>query len=145
MGRMGRRTRLTPELSAKIVQNVRFGVPLAVAAQGAGVPPPTFWEWMRRGEHGDQPHRPRTPLFAEFAEQVRLADAETHMLVMGRLVKNATSSTGNPWVALALINRKWAKEYADPVAESGISDVDAFLRAIGPRPAATEPPKEPQP
>jgi hypothetical protein len=71
----GRATLLTPDLAQRILRYIRDGAFDWVAAEANGVSRRTFWEWVRRGE-GEDPDRPQTPFYAEFASQVREARAE---------------------------------------------------------------------
>jgi hypothetical protein len=71
----GRATLLTPDLAQKILRYIREGAFAWIAAEANGVSRTTFWEWVARGE-GQDPDRPQTPFYAEFAAQVREAQAE---------------------------------------------------------------------
>jgi hypothetical protein len=108
---------LTEDLTVRICQGVSTGAPLEVAAQAMGIPPGVFWEWMARGE-GRDPDRPQTPLYADFAERVRRAEAECHLLLMG-VVRNAAVQ-GHSWEASrAALKMRWAKYYAERTEVSG--------------------------
>jgi hypothetical protein len=74
----GRETLLTPDLAQRIVSYVRAGAFDWVAAEANGVSRKTFSEWLARGE-GEDPDRPQTSQYAEFAEQVRAARAEARL------------------------------------------------------------------
>jgi transposase len=80
----GRRTTLTPELQAKIVAAVRAGNAFGPACEAAGVPAWTGYEWVRRGR-GDDPDRPATPLYTQFAEAVRQAETADELETIARL------------------------------------------------------------
>jgi len=114
--RSGRRTRLTPDVAERIVALVRDGAPLSVAAVGAGVPERTFWEWMSRGE-GRDPQRPVTPLYAEFAQRVRQAEAEVHAKTVEVVYRAATA--GEWRAAIAMLRLRWARYYAERLEVSG--------------------------
>ncbi len=60
--KMGRPTKRTPEVEAKIVEAVRGGNYVETAARYAGIAPPTFYEWQAK--------------FPDFAELVKNARAE---------------------------------------------------------------------
>jgi hypothetical protein len=51
--------KLTPEIAQKIVQAVRTGSSLEGSAKYAGVPPSTFFDWLKRGRNprGFKPYR----------------------------------------------------------------------------------------
>jgi hypothetical protein len=115
--RRGRTTRLTPKVADSIVTAVRSGAPLEVAAQAVGIPPGTFWEWMARGEDRD-PDRPGSPLYADFAERVRKAEAEIHVLTIGT-IRNAAVQRGSWEAARAWLRMRWPKHYAERTEVSG--------------------------
>src|SRR4051794_3995160 len=71
--------RLTPEITEQIAAYIRRGIFPHVAAEGQGVPPRTFREWIARGE-GRHPTRASTPETEALAEAVRKAKAEARML-----------------------------------------------------------------
>lgn len=71
---VGRRTKLSAAVRARIVDAIRLGAFDHVAAQAAGIAPATFREWIARGE-GRDPDRPSTPAYAAFAAEVRQARA----------------------------------------------------------------------
>ena len=112
----GRGTRLTSEVAEKIVTAVRSGAPLEVAAQAVGVPPGTFWEWMARGE-GRDPEREGSPLYADFAERVRRAEAEAHVLTVGTI--RQAVNRGSWEAARAWLRMRWPKHYAERTEVSG--------------------------
>jgi hypothetical protein len=72
--RVGRSSLLTPEVQQRIVEKIRAGTFDWVAARSAGISPRTFSEWMARGEERDD--RTCEPVFAQFAVEVRRAQAE---------------------------------------------------------------------
>ena len=49
-GRSGAKGKLTPEMQNKIVQAIRGGNYIEIAARYAGIDPATFWTWMKKGE-----------------------------------------------------------------------------------------------
>jgi hypothetical protein len=71
----GRRSKLTQDLQQRICAFIRAGAYDYVAAEAAGISRHTFFEWIRRGE-GNDAERPATPLYAQFANAIRLAKAE---------------------------------------------------------------------
>jgi len=114
----GRNTDLTPEIGEKIVTAVRSGAPLEVAAQAVGVRPSTFWEWMARGEGKDPGGRQGSPLYADFAERVRRAEAEVHILTIGT-IRNAAIQRQSWEAARAWLRMRWPKHYAERTEVSG--------------------------
>lgn len=66
--KIGRKTKLTPETQSRIVQAIRGGNYIEVAARYAGIDPVTFWNWMKRGETGEEP-------FLNFFNAIKDAEA----------------------------------------------------------------------
>lgn len=115
--KIGRPTDLTPEVADKVVMAVRSGAPLEVAAQSQGIAPMTFWGWMRRGE-GRDPTRPALPVFAEFAQRVRAAEATAHMEFVIPIRKRAVNR--EDWqAAAAYLRMRWSKNYAERTEITG--------------------------
>jgi transposase len=81
---MARPTKLTDAMQQAIVQAVTAGVPYVQACLLAGVGEGTAHEWRARGEQRD-PVRPSTPLYAQFAEAIRKAEAHDEALRLARI------------------------------------------------------------
>lgn len=114
---MGRMTILTPELQERILNFVKTGVPLEVAAQAAGVSPSAFWSWMAAGE-GRPSHVQPSELYEQFAQKVRTTEASTHALVVGT-IRTAAVTNGNWQAAAAYARMRWSKFYAERVEVGG--------------------------
>jgi hypothetical protein len=75
---MGRPTKLTPELSAKICEYVRIGLHVDTAAAYVGIAEKTFYRWMERGRSA------KRGIYADFVEDLRRAEAQmTAAMVLG--------------------------------------------------------------
>jgi hypothetical protein len=70
----GRRTLLTDELQAKIVEAIRNGCWDWVAAEANGVDRRTFYDWLQRGD-GEHPERSQADVYVQFVHAVREARA----------------------------------------------------------------------
>jgi hypothetical protein len=101
----GRPTTLTPELSAQIVGLVGEVGALATAARCAGVPVSVAREWLSRGL-GKDSNRPRTALYASFADGIEKARGDFVARRIRRIERAAEDGT---WTADA-----WAVERVDP-------------------------------
>jgi hypothetical protein len=82
----GRRTKLTPEVQNKIVDALSAGNYFEVACEYAGISRMVGLEWLARGR-GDDPQRPKTQLYADFANAVTRAQAEDEVHTIARLKK----------------------------------------------------------
>jgi hypothetical protein len=81
--RIGRVSKLTPQVHASIVRAVTVGVPLGQAAQLAGIDHATALEWVARGE--GRHSRATRPIYAEFAEAIARAKATDEARRLARL------------------------------------------------------------
>ena len=86
-GRLGRRTKLTPEVQERICDAIRAGNFFEVACESAGISAVTGYSWMQRGE-GTHPTRKRTKQHVEFVDAVRAAEclAEVELVPKWRQV-----------------------------------------------------------
>jgi hypothetical protein len=97
MGHAGRPTSCTPETQEKILNALRAGNYRVAACKWAGIDQDTFCRWMRRAKTGEQP-------FAEFAEQVKQAEAQAEAALVATIRKAAADH----WQAAAwLLERKY--------------------------------------
>jgi hypothetical protein len=71
----GRRTKLTPTLQRRLCKIIAMPCTIRSACEATGTGEATFFEWLSRGEKGEQP-------FAEFTEAVMRArgDGKTKIL-----------------------------------------------------------------
>lgn len=109
MAKVGRKTKLTPEVSKIILETLRVGATFEAAAGRAGVDVSTIHHWRRSGKAEDGKGKlQKTHELVEFALAVdrALADAETRLV--GIISKAATTQ----WQAGAwLLERRWAGQY----------------------------------
>lgn len=82
----GRRTKLTPQVQKKIVDALSAGNYFEVACEYAGISAVLGCEWLARGR-GEDPDRPKKPVYAEFAEAVTRAQAEDEVHTIAGLKK----------------------------------------------------------
>lgn len=84
MSKAGRPQAYTPAKAALIVQAIRKGLPLKLAAAAGGVSYNTFVRWRNDGSATDA-----LPKFREFLNQVRKAEAEAAQRFIGLIEKAA--------------------------------------------------------
>ena len=104
---MGRPTKLTPEVSAVIIENILHGATYKDAAEAAGVNYDTFNEWMRAGAEG------KAGKFSEFFGAVRKAEAQCR-LNMTRVIQSAAAK-GDWKAAEAYLRRRDRVNWGDNV------------------------------
>jgi len=69
---VARPTKLTTQVRERIAESIQAGAYAEQAARAAGIAPSTYYEWIKRGESGEQP-------FSEFSEAVRAREAEAEV------------------------------------------------------------------
>lgn len=84
----GRRSKLTPELSAQICAFVRDGLPESTASELCGVSHDTVMEWLQRARGNSD--RPARPEHVQFAQDLRQAIAASEQQLIGVIHKAAT-------------------------------------------------------
>jgi hypothetical protein len=77
-----RATKLTPEIQAEICRYLRAGNYVETAAVLAGIHKDTFYDWVKRGRRGQEPH-------AAFVLEVDRAMAHAEAREVARIVKAA--------------------------------------------------------
>jgi hypothetical protein len=102
-GKPGRKTKLTPERQAKIVNAIRAGSYVETAAAAAGIDKVTLYRWLKRGGRF-----PGT-IYADFADAVNEATAQAEM----RDVLTISKAAGEgDWRAAAWrLERKYPKRW----------------------------------
>lgn len=75
---IGRSSKLTPEVQKKIVDAVRAGAFLSVAARYAGVSHQTLYNWMERGENCPS-RKHKDAIYLDFLEEVMQAEAQAEV------------------------------------------------------------------
>jgi transposase len=107
----GRKTKLTPEVQAKIVQALGVGVTHAHACQFAGISHEAFYNWLEKGEAGKSP-------FVEFREAVK--NAEGQAVVGWMALIDSAARSGNWQAAAWKLERRYPKDYGrQSVREDG--------------------------
>ena len=92
---MGRPTKLTSEVEARIVKALKAGNRLSTAARFAGIHPATLHRWLQRG--ATEGTNPAEAPYREFAAQVDQAIAEAEV----RDVTTISKATETDWRAAA--------------------------------------------
>lgn len=75
-------TKLIPDLQKRICDLVRVGHAPYVAARLCGVHHSTHYDWMERGESGEE-------VYSEYSEAVKKAESESEELLLAEIRKHA--------------------------------------------------------
>ncbi len=93
----GRKTKLTPEVQDTIVEYISQGNYDYIAAQAAGVCKETFYDWIARGEAGEEP-------FLQFLHSVKKAETAREAITVNKVL----AAGDRDWRALATyLERKY--------------------------------------
>ena len=96
--KMGRRTKLTPEVQEKVVSAIRAGNYAHVAANYAGIGRRTFFRWMLWGE------QEKSRKFVEFRKAVKDAESEAEVRAVAMVQKHMAD---NWQAAMTYLERKF--------------------------------------
>ena len=126
---MGRLSKLTPQVQRKIVEAIKKGAYVEVAAQYAGIDQSTFHRWVNRGlstSKADAPYR-------KFREAVEKAETQTEIMATARVLEAGKENWG---AAMTWLERKYPqrwgrKDRLELVGESLTRFQAAVVVAIG--------------
>ena len=100
--RIGRRSKLTPELQEKICRAIRAGNYAYVAAEYAGIGTTTFYRWLELGE------KEETGPYRDFRDAVKNAESEAEV----RAVAIIQQHMGTSWqAAMTYLERKYPNRW----------------------------------
>ena len=100
---MTRNTKYTPETTKRILDSIRAGARLRIAAQAAGISESTFFNW--KNQHPD------------FADAIEQAQAESCVFYLG-IIQEAAKTT---WQAAAwFLERRFPEDFARPAVQKTI-------------------------
>mgnify|MGYP003650503861 CR=1 FL=1 len=109
----GQPTKLTAKLAERLVELVRAGATITLAAETCGAKPQTVREWIRRGKGDDK--RKCTPLYAAFAADMAEADEYLEGILLHAVITGSTVGFGDgpPDIktGLALLKSRWPDKY----------------------------------
>jgi transposase len=117
---IGRPTKLTPEVQARILEALEAGSSQEGAANYAGIGRETFYSWMRRGGLGESP-------YADFADAVQKTTGALEIELSS--VVRLAGKNGNWQAAMTMMERKWPerwgrREAPAPVAAANGAEAD---------------------
>jgi hypothetical protein len=111
----GQPTKLNDISAQRVIASVKKGLPRDTSAKLAGVAPSTLALWLKKGREGD-------PVYSDFSERVREAEAHGEAELVGLMRDHSRSS----WQACAwLLERRrpqtWgARKYEPPAAAPSV-------------------------
>lgn len=108
MATRGRKSKLTPELQARMVALVKKGVPRERAARLAGVSDGTYHRWMQTGESQE------TGVYRDFRDAIRRAEDELVQRAVGAVTDQLAASAkpeNRLRAAKFILTHRYGKEF----------------------------------
>jgi predicted transcriptional regulator len=115
MARVGRPSKLHPEITAAIIQSLKIGATYRDAAEAAGIAYQTFLNWMAKGESA------KSGNFKEFFDQVRRAESRARLNFTAVIAKSAND--GDWRAALEFLKRRDRANWGD-YSRQDIANID---------------------
>jgi len=104
----GRPSKLNAVTKARLLTAIKRGAHLDVACRSAGVEYATVCEWRQRGE-GRHPTRKATKEYAEFAEEITRAIADSEMALLTTIRQAAeVDAVHARWILERRFPERWA-------------------------------------
>lgn len=135
LARMGRPSKLetTPEIAAGIIELVKQGNYLCVAAQAMGIESTTLARWQQWGREGKEP-------YATFCVALNTAKAQGETVAVQAVRAGAQGWQGSAWWLERSRPDRWASDRKKKVAETklirektrALVDFDAILAGATP-------------
>jgi hypothetical protein len=124
----GRPTKLTPKLEAEISEHVRQGVPYELAALAAGIDEKTVYNWLLRGQRGEEP-------YSSFFQAITQGKAGRAVKCVGNIVGMEKGWQSQAWWLERIYPQHFARQEAPqvivnqlPATDMNVIDVKAELR-----------------
>lgn len=119
MAQVGRPSKLTPDVTEKLLSAIRVGNFAKIAARYAGISEATFHRWMERGK------RAKSGQYREFRESVLEAEIEGEVSLVTE-IKRAASS--NPSAARFILQQRhpsrWRRKEGAEAQEKAVEERD---------------------
>lgn len=127
--RMGRRSKLTPEVQERIATALRAGSYLEEAAQLAGVDRSTLWRWMAKGREA------RSGQFFDFCNVIQGAIAQAEVAAVARI--SAASQTDWKaaawWLERGPAHQRWRPSLQLKLGDLSDAEIQAALDEVAQR------------
>lgn len=106
--KIGRPSKLTPAVKTRLFDALKRGAHLDTACNAAGVNYGTVREWVQRGE-GTHPRRSQTKEYADFADEITRAIADSEMALLTIIQQSArTDAKHAEWIMERRFPERWA-------------------------------------
>lgn len=119
----GRPSKLTPEVFSELIDGVRTGNFVSVAARAAGLSPETVKWWLRRGR-GLDPDNPPVPPYTTLVAAIDQAHARAERTVVGNLV---ALSARDPRAAEKWLGVHARERWGEATEEPGVPGMNVAI------------------
>lgn len=99
---MGRKTKLTPEITNQICNLIEKGLPYSFVCEAVGIHKDTFYDWMKKGEAGKKE-------FSDFSDSVNRSKANFALKCLERV--NQAADNGSVFCATWLLEKRFPEEF----------------------------------
>jgi hypothetical protein len=100
---MARPSKLSPDITKRIGENIALGLPYSLSAEAAGITYQTFNEWHKKGKNS------KSGEYFEFYKFIQKCNADAAKKCLERLQKAAKS--GNCTVCMWILERRFSEDF----------------------------------
>ena len=100
---MARPTKMTPNITKKIGDNIALGLSYSLAAEAAGITYQTFNSWMNRGKTD------KSGKYYLFYKHIQKRNADAAKVLLERL--NKAADAGNSQVCMWVLKRRFSDDF----------------------------------
>jgi hypothetical protein len=123
---MARPSKLSPDITRQIGENIALGLTYSLAAEAAGITYQTFNEWHKKGKNS------KSGEYFEFFKFIQKCNADAAKLCLERL--NESAKAGNCTVCMWILERRFSEDFGrrqyrkmDVVSENLNQNVDLIV------------------
>jgi transposase len=126
--KLGRKIKLTPELTERICEFIAKGNYIATACQAAGIGKRTYYDWLERGERDLKDGT--EGVYVHFSLATKKADVEAEQHLIG-IIREASLTGPQYWTAAArIMESRWPDRWAQVRRGTVNIDVTAMERSL---------------
>ena len=104
---MGRPTKMTPEITKRIGDNIALGLTYSLASESVGITYKTFNDWMNKGKTEN------SGKYYQFYRYIQKRNAEGAKELLENL--NASAKAGNCQVCIWILERRFSEDFGKRV------------------------------
>ena len=123
---MARPSKLSPDITKRIGENIALGLPYSLAAEAAGITYQTFNEWHKKGKNSKYGE------YFEFYKFIQKCNANAAKKCLERL--NEAAKAGNCTVCMWILERRFSEDFGrrqyrkmDVVSENKNENVEIIV------------------